>query len=73
MENFFKHPFKEEEKQELINHALTTSSQILMTAVVLCGAENFITGRCTFPDGSEWTLTFLKSAPNQPKVESESL
>ncbi len=52
--------FTEEQKKQIVNMALTTAGQILMSAVVLTNAENYITGDCLYPDGSKWILKFEK-------------
>ena len=52
--------FTDAQKKQIVNSALTTASQILMSAIVLTNSENFIKGDCIYPDGSKWTLRFEK-------------
>ncbi len=54
----FAEEFTEDQKTYIIDSALTVSGQILMSAVVLTGADNFISGDCNWPDGTVWTLKF---------------
>jgi len=56
--------FTEEQKAAIVNSALTTASQILITATVMTNAQNFITGDCVLPDGTKWRLKF-------ERIESE--
>lgn len=60
LKDIFNHSFSENEKKAIANSALTTASQIMMTAIVMTNSENYITGDCVFPDGSKWVLTFKK-------------
>jgi len=52
--------FTDAQKKHIVNSALTTAGQILMSAVVLTNSENYITGDCIYPDGSKWTIKFEK-------------
>jgi hypothetical protein len=58
--NFLPDSFNDKQKKQIVNSALTTAGQILMTAVVLTNSEKFITGDCVYPDGSKWVIKFEK-------------
>lgn len=56
----FQSEFSEEDKKQIINSALTTSSHVLISAMVMTNSHNFITGSFIMPDNTKYTLTFTK-------------
>lgn len=50
--------FTDDEKKQIINSALTTASQILISASVMTESLNYITGDVVLPDGRRWRLRF---------------
>lgn len=50
--------FTDEQKKQIVDSALTTSSQILISAAVMTNSHNHITGDVFLPDGSKWRLKF---------------
>jgi hypothetical protein len=56
----FEKGFTQEQKREIVNSAITTSCQVLLTAVVMANLDEFISGDVILPDGSSWVLEFRK-------------
>jgi hypothetical protein len=50
--------FTDEEKKQIINSALSTASQVLISASVMTGSHRHITGDVVLPDGRKWRLRF---------------
>jgi len=55
--------FSEEQNKQITESALTVASQILISAVVMTGAKNYIVGDVNFPDGTAWELHFKRKQP----------
>lgn len=54
------HQFTDEQKQEIVNCALTAASQVLISAAVMTNSHNEIVGECILPDESKWRLEFKR-------------
>lgn len=50
--------FPQNQKQGIINEALTTASQILISACIMTNSHEYIEGEVTFPDNSKWIISF---------------
>lgn len=52
--------FTDEQKKEIVQSALSSASQVLISALVMTNSHEFITGSVVLPDGSKYVLTFNK-------------
>jgi len=64
--NPFEREFDEESKSFIANSAITTASKVLMTAAIMSGSYNYISGRVVYPNGENWMLKFYRENSGEP-------
>lgn len=52
--------FTAEQKKWIVDTAITTSCQVLISAVVMADIDSHIEGEVILPDGTRWVLKFNK-------------
>lgn len=50
----------EYQKQEIINEAIKSASEIMKLAAMVCKSDNYIIGEVVFPDNEKWKISFEK-------------
>ena len=51
----------EDKKRRITEDALTIAGSALMSAAIMTGTENYITGDMVFPNGQKWTVEFKRT------------
>lgn len=52
--------FTPDMQKEIVNSAITSATQVLISALVMTNSHNSIMGEVIFPDDTKWRLTFEK-------------
>lgn len=52
--------FTAKQKSQIVSTAITTSCEVLISAIVMANLDSHIEGEVILPDGSSWKLYFTK-------------